>query len=112
MILQLHSENAVKHGLRPKGIGGRLEINILRREDYLEITVKDNGVGRKATTSIKSQSTGKGMKILEQLYETYNKFNSKPITQEVIDIEDEQGKPAGTLVKIKVPVEFNETIYN
>ena len=112
MILQLHAENAIKHGLRPMGINGVLEIEISRLRDYLVITIKDNGIGRHAASRLKSQSTGKGMKILEQLYETYNKFNAKPITQEITDLVDEQGKPAGTLVKIRVPVEYNESIYS
>lgn len=112
MILQLHAENALKHGLRPKGVGGIIEIHIRKTEDYLEITVKDNGIGRQAASRLVSQSTGKGMKILAQLYETYNKFNPKPIIQEITDLFGEDGQPAGTLVKILLPLEFNKAIYN
>jgi two-component sensor histidine kinase len=111
MILQLHAENAVKHGLRPKGEGGVLQISVLAEEDYLVLCIRDNGIGRAAASKLTSQSTGKGMKILEQLFDTYNKYNRKPITQEITDLTDEHSQPAGTLVVIKVPVEFNKEIY-
>lgn len=110
MILQLHAENAVKHGLRPKGEGGVLQISIQTEEDYLVLSIRDNGIGRAAASKLMSQSTGKGMKILEQLFETYNKHNPKPILQEITDLTDDDGRPAGMLVVIRVPVEFNPEI--
>jgi signal transduction histidine kinase len=44
MVLTL-TENAVKHGLSPKGEGGTLHIRVRRLGDRLEITVRDDGVG-------------------------------------------------------------------
>jgi LytS/YehU family sensor histidine kinase len=38
-------ENAVKHGLAPKGTGGTLRVSAWRREGLLEIGVSDDGVG-------------------------------------------------------------------
>jgi len=57
-----------------------------------------------------SASTGKGLKILEQLFETYNKYNPLPLLQEITDLEH-NGEPAGTLVIIRVPKGFNKEIY-
>lgn len=111
MILQLHTENALKHGLRPKGMGGLLEVTISQADDYLVLSVKDNGIGRKAAAEVMGSSTGKGMKMLSQLFETYNKHNPKPILQKITDLADESGGPAGTMVSIRVPVEFNPEIY-
>jgi LytS/YehU family sensor histidine kinase len=111
MIIQLHAENALKHGLRPKGFNGLLEIAVTKENDYLLITIRDNGVGRQETGKPKEDSTGKGMKILQQLFETYNTYNKVPIKQEIIDLLDENNKPAGTMIRIWVPVEFNEKIY-
>jgi len=45
MIIQLHAENAVKHGIRPKGKDGMLEIRVKSDHDYLEISIRDNGIG-------------------------------------------------------------------
>jgi two-component sensor histidine kinase len=111
MILQLHTENALKHGLRPRGLDGKLELTISQADDYLVLVVKDNGIGRKASASLMSASTGKGMKMLSQLFETYNKHNPKPVLQEITDLFDEEGQPAGTAVTIRVPVEFNAEIF-
>lgn len=111
MILQLHAENALKHGLRPKGLDGMIWISISRQDDYLRLLIRDNGIGRQAAAGIMSQSTGKGMKMLEQLFDTYNKHNPKPIIQTITDLSDEHGLPAGTLVEVLVPLEFNAEIY-
>ncbi len=45
LTLQPLVENAVKHGLRPKGGAGTIEIDVARTESALEITVMDDGVG-------------------------------------------------------------------
>jgi hypothetical protein len=111
MILQLHSENALKHGIRPKGMGGLLEISVGVENGYLVLIIQDNGIGRQAAEKLISHSTGKGMKMLSQFFETYNKHNAKPILQEITDLADESGQPAGTRVTVRVPVEFNAEIF-
>ncbi len=68
MIIQIHAENALKHGLLPKKSGGILEISISEEQDDLLITIKDNGIGRSAASKNIGQSTGRGMKILGQLF--------------------------------------------
>jgi two-component sensor histidine kinase len=111
MIIQLHTENALKHGLLPKKNGGLLEISVTKYMEDLVITITDNGIGRNRASRNLSQSTGKGMKILGQLFETYNKYNKNHLRQEVIDLFDDAGNPAGTKVKIFVPLDFNAGIY-
>lgn len=111
MIIQLHVENALKHGLLPKKSGGILDIAISKEQDDLLITIKDNGIGRNAAAKNIGQSTGRGMKILSQIFETYNKHKSRPLRQEIIDLYDDENNPAGTLVKIFVPLDFNEGIF-
>lgn len=111
MIIQIHAENALKHGLMPKMEGGRLEISLKEAGGYLEILLLDNGIGRHAAGRKPSGSTGKGMKIIGQLFETYNKHNRLPLRQEIEDLHDERGQPAGTRVRIFVPLAFNPEIY-
>jgi len=111
MIIQLHTENALKHGLLPKQSGGRLDISVKRIEEYLLIIITDNGIGRNLASRNMSQSTGKGMKILAQLFETYNKQNKEPLKQEIDDLYDEKNNPAGTKVRIYIPVDFNKDIF-
>ncbi len=111
MIIQLHAENALKHGIIPRKTGGVIDIAASKEKDYLVITIKDNGIGRNAATKNISQSTGRGMKILTQFFETYNKYNKNQLKQEIIDLYDDDNKPSGTKVKIFVPLDFNADIY-
>ena len=69
------------------------------------------GRERNAAERSSGQSTGRVMKILGQLFETYNKHNRRPLRQEIIDLYDDEQNPAGTLVKIFVPLDFNEGIF-
>jgi sensor histidine kinase YesM len=111
MIIQLHVENALKHGLLPKKTGGMIDIAISNDQENLVITITDNGVGRSLASKNISQSTGKGMKILGQFFETYNNHNKNKLRQEIIDLFDNENNPAGTQVKIYVPSDFNKDIY-
>ncbi|WP_304944501.1 sensor histidine kinase, partial [Vallitalea guaymasensis] len=45
LLIQPIVENAVKHGLMAKKAGGKIVISIKQREEYVVITVSDNGVG-------------------------------------------------------------------
>jgi len=111
MIIQIHAENALKHGLLPKKTGGLLDIAISKEQEYLVLKIADNGIGRSRASKNIAYSTGKGMKILGQLFETYNKYNKVPLHQEIIDVFDEENNPAGTLVKVYIPLAFNAEIY-
>jgi len=111
MLIQLHVENALKHGIRPKGFDGLLQVDVKKEEAYMKIEVRDNGVGRNAEMLIRTDSTGKGMKILQQFFETYKKHNRLPMKQQVTDLYSADGSPSGTLVEVWVPLELNERIY-
>ena len=110
MIIQTHAENAIKHGLIPKESSGTLHINIFPVKDYLTIEIEDNGVGRKHARLKGTTSTGKGIHIMEQFFEMYNRYNKPPIRQEIIDLYDTQKNPAGTKVVISVPLNYNRNV--
>lgn len=111
MIIQLHTENALKHGILPKKSGGFIDILVSRETDHLLLTITDNGIGRNLSSKNISQSTGKGMKILGQFIETYNKHNKHHLRQEIFDLTDNDNKPAGTEVKVYIPMDFNTDIF-
>ncbi|WP_411953816.1 ATP-binding protein [Alkalibacillus sp. S2W] len=56
LTIQPIVENAIKHGILKQVEGGKIEIKAFRRENYLRIIIKDNGVGMGYETvqSIKS----------------------------------------------------------
>lgn len=101
MIIQLHSENAVKHGLLHKGNGGKIEISLNGDKDKLIIEIDDNGAGRAAQTVTK-KNLGKGLIISEQMLELYQKVMKHKISQKIIDKTDSSGEPLGTNVIITI----------
>ncbi len=104
MIVQVHAENAIKHGLIPKGAGGMLKIHASRSEDTLKILVEDNGVGREFSKNMSTVTYGIGLKTLNCLIEEINSENKFKILQNIYDLEDENGMASGTRIEISVPV--------
>ncbi len=102
-LIHTFVENAIKHGLRPLEVPGRLIINVYRERENVTIEVDDNGIGREEAANNKSLSTGKGLKILDELITLFEKLRKSQISYEIIDKKDEQGKPTGTKVLIKIP---------
>ena len=107
LVLQTFAENAIKHGIMPSAEGGLLKIRVDKENDYLKITIEDNGIGRKAAAG-HSTSTGKGLKITGEFYDILNHINKKPIKHLITDLYKETGDPAGTRVEVWVPVEGDE----
>ena len=101
-LIQIHAENALKHGLAPLESGGRLIIKIEKTPDSLVIEITDNGVGRKNSQGKMNNSTGKGLAIMDELYSLYFKLYSERIFSEITDLYDHEANPAGTRVVIKI----------
>ena len=100
MILQIHVENAVKHGICSKVDGGLVTIRCLNEQNKLVIEVEDNGMGRKHFSLNEQKSTGKGQIVMDQLIELYNKHSNGKVSSSIIDLYDAEQKPIGTKVKI------------
>ncbi len=112
LMLQIHIENAIEHGIRNKAQGGKVTVTCNDDTDYVFFNISDNGVGRKAAEKIGSHGTQNGLAMLEELMEIYNKKNKLKLTQEFIDdiYTDEYGIPFGTKVIVKIPKNYNYKI--
>ncbi len=106
MILHTYCENAVKHGFSAIASGGMLTVSARHLGNSVEITVEDNGIGRKAAAARNTHGTRQGLEILTRQIEIYNSFNERKIVQTVTDLYDAQGKPAGTRVTVEIPYGF------
>jgi hypothetical protein len=102
LLIQLHVENALKHGLMPLISGGNIDINLRSFENGIYIEIADNGVGRAKAMNEERKSTGKGLEIMSELYSIYNKYYNEKISSEIIDLFDINGRPAGTKVLLKI----------
>ena len=57
-----YSTNAVKHGIDPSETGGRIEVDVWRRDRQCVMRVKDSGVGLKQA----SRGLGTGLSTLRE----------------------------------------------
>lgn len=102
MLVQPFVENAIWHGLRYKETGGQLNIRFIDKEEFVEINVKDNGIGRDASRRLKTknqkQHQSAAMSIVENRTRVINDLFKTKIRFEIIDLPNE----TGTEVKIVV----------
>jgi two-component sensor histidine kinase len=104
LVLQTFSENAIKHGIMSCEGVGILKINAERKDNYLILSIEDNGIGRAKAEGM-SLSTGKGLKLTGEFYDILNQLNKKPIRHTIIDLYNGSGESAGTRVEVWVPVD-------
>ena len=110
MLLHTYCQNAVKHGIASKSGTGNVEVSIRRERrdgaDGVRVAVKDDGIGRQEAARSGGYSTGQGLKILGQQIDLYNQANARKIVQQVTDLVDENGRPAGTCFETWVPLDY------
>jgi hypothetical protein len=73
-LLYTFVENAIKHGLAPKEADRKLEINVRTAGKQVEISIRDNGIGRKRAAELQTKGTGRGIGIVEGIIDAYNKI--------------------------------------
>ncbi|HBE40330.1 MAG TPA: hypothetical protein DDW27_03860, partial [Bacteroidales bacterium] len=110
LVIQLFAENSVKHGLAGLEEGGHLAIKVRGSGNELTIEVKDNGIGRTRAAEEQSGSTGRGMKLMNELFELCNRYYEDTYSYNVSDLTDDSGQPAGTLVTIVINYR-NEAVF-
>ncbi len=104
MLIHTFAENAVKHGLRHLDSNGKLAISIEPDGNRYLIHIKDNGIGRINAKKHSEFSTGKGLKILDQVIDLYYGLRKIRISYEITDLYDNLDNPIGTNVRITIPV--------
>jgi LytS/YehU family sensor histidine kinase len=96
LCLQPLVENAVKHGISKKALGGKIELRVSCHQNRLRVVVSDNGLGFNSANqamSRKSDGTGTGLynsqKRIHLQYgsQGFFKITSVPNTGTIIEIE-------------------------
>lgn len=102
MLVQPFLENAIWHGLRYRAEKGFLKLSFEKSEQYLKITIEDNGIGieesKKQKTRHQKTREGRGMKNTLERIQLLNDLYKKNITCSVKDKENN----SGVLVTIQI----------
>lgn len=109
LILQPFLENSLWHGLSSKTDDKRIELDIKKdADDYITISITDNGVGRKVSHERKLNKTLKrdsvGIEITKERLFNFSKRFARMYDLKIEDLFDKQNKAAGTKVILNIPV--------
>ena len=113
MLIQPYVENAVVHGLFHKKDTKHLSIKIDKMaEDYLEIIIEDNGIGRAKSNLINRHHKGHesfANSANEKRIDLLNQYSGKKIILEITDKVGEQEVGTGTIVRLLIPLTMQES---
>ena len=120
LILQPFIENAIWHGLSAKENNKKLFLRVQKHhEEYIKISVEDNGIGRKRAKEMKEKEKAylhqsKGTSITEdRLRLLHNsRFIEKVFVVTSDLIKDDTIKSKGTKVEILIPIKEIPLIQN
>jgi len=102
MLIQIHAENALKHGIRESKRKGEISIRLFSNPKFNTIEIEDNGIGREKSMQLNSDGSGIGLKTISQLIDLNNKKGANKIWQEIVDLYDGEGNATGTKIIINI----------
>jgi LytS/YehU family sensor histidine kinase len=119
LLLQPFCENAIWHGLQhlpdrqaAKEGHGRLDIEFSMKDNILNCTIADNGIGVERSEEMKSKSAEKeksmGLKITTERLALLNREKGLNSFYDIESLKDEMGNVAGTKVTLKIS--FKEVV--
>lgn len=113
MLLQPIVENAIRHGVRHLiNKTGNIEISIKQQADLVEISIQDNGIGRKKSSALKNNYYGQSYtssKVNDKRIHILNQLFNNTITMHISDILDAANEIGGTQVYISYPLGIYKT---
>lgn len=94
MLLQPYIENSIWHGLRYKEEKGFLNINLKQKDkETLEITITDDGIGRKKSAALKTMNQkkqkSKGMGNIKKRVAILNDMYKDKVDVHIADLESD-----------------------
>ena len=106
LLLQPFVENAIWHGVNPKDGDGKIGIEFFQKEEALYCVIKDNGIGRKKASELKSQLSehhkSMGLQITKERLAIMGEEQSNGSPVEIEDLYDENSNASGTKVTIRI----------
>jgi len=116
LLLQPFCENAIWHGLMHKEGQGRLNIEFSMKDNILNCTIADNGIGLEKSEDMKSKSAEReksmGLKITTERLALLNREKGVHSFYDIENILDEKGNVAGTKINLKIGYKEREELLN
>ncbi|MHA7129511.1 histidine kinase [Algoriphagus namhaensis] len=102
LILQPFFENAIWHGLMHQAGPKWIKVRLSKEKEYLKLSIRDNGIGRKESARINSAKTIKkesiGLKMVKDRLELFSQNESVRYFFEIVDHTSEDRDSHGTEV--------------
>jgi len=110
MLIQPFVENAIEHGLKPRGKDGLLKITMVLKNNYIDVRVEDNGIGREKAKKIKERNhsghRSMAMEITKERLVHLNKESNRTINFTIADLKDTNNESSGTRVTLNIPFSY------
>lgn len=109
LILQPFLENSLWHGLSSKKEDKKIALNVSKTSDeFVTISIIDNGIGRKASEKINDNKLLKrksvGLAITKARLANFSKGFTNSYKIDIEDLYNETNKAIGTKVVVQIPV--------
>lgn len=100
MIVQPLIENAIWHGIHELSQDGEINVNVIRNNDQVMVTIQDNGVGFKSVNATPDRKSY-GSKLVKERLQLLNRFYNRPFEFQI------NSKPGmGTTATITFPADL------
>lgn len=108
MLIQPYLENAILHGINPKDGFGKMTISIKVVNQFIKISIIDDGIGREKSRAIQSlqpaaRHKSLGMKITKDRVRILNNLHQSNLNVNIIDLYNDKKEPIGTQVDLFIP---------
>ncbi|MEM5566557.1 tetratricopeptide repeat protein [Psychroserpens sp. AS72] len=112
LVLQPFLENALWHGLSSKKDDKKIELHVYRtQDDFVMISIKDNGIGRDKSEKINRDKFIKrksvGIAITKARLANFSKDYTNDYQIEIEDLYDDNKNAIGTNVIVQIPTRSN-----
>lgn len=108
MLVQPYIENAILHGINPKPGNGHITIRMSLVNQFIKISVIDDGIGREASRALKSlqpsmKHKSLGMKITQDRLRLLNHMQQSNLSVNITDLYTSNKQALGTQVDLYIP---------
>ncbi|MFP2997250.1 tetratricopeptide repeat protein [Spongiivirga sp. MCCC 1A20706] len=108
LTLQPFIENALWHGLSGKDGAKSLQLNVNKEEEnFIEIAIIDNGIGRQNTVKIKDGIENRksiGINLTKERLRNFFRHFKNMHSLSILDLFDDAQQPTGTKVVLRIPM--------